>query len=115
MIRKLFLAVFDRPLLKCKIMWKRRGWKFGALFYLGNVIWAWCGAVLLVLSGPILLMDEFCNVGGPIKSDNVIVKFLCEDWMLIDRVADGLFFPMVAFWACVNFLLMFFGRGQFLK
>ena len=114
-IRDLLWSVFDRPLLKFKIMWKRRDWKFGALFYLGNVIWSWCGAILLILCGPILLMEEFCNVGGPIKSDNVIVKVLCEDWMLIDRAADGLFFPMVVFWAGVNFLLLFFGRGQFLK
>ena len=53
-------------------------------------------------------MEEFCNVGGPIKSDNAIIKFLCGDWMLIDRAVEGLFFPMIAFWAGVNFLLMFF-------
>lgn len=114
-ILDLLKTVFDRPLLKCKIMLRRRGWKFGTLFFIGNVIWVWCGAIILALFIPILLMDKFCNVGGPIKSDNVLIKFLCDDWGLIDRVADGLFFPMIIFWAFVNFLLMFFGRGQFLK
>jgi len=116
MIRELLRSVFDRPILKYKIILKRRGWKFGALFYLGNVIWTWCGAAIMVLFLPIMLISEFCpTCGHPLETDNVVIKFLCNDWGFIDYVFEGLLFPMIIFWGLVNFALLFFGRGSFLK
>lgn len=111
-IMDLLRAVFDRPILKCKVILRRRGWKFGTLFYIGNVIFAYSGAVVLLLSIPIFIMAKL-NLDGPIKSENVVVKFFCEDWGLIEYVTDALFFPLFAFWGIVNFVLMLFGRGQF--
>lgn len=111
-ILDLLRTVFERPILRCKIMLRRRGWKFGTLFYIGNVIFAYSGVLILILSIPIFIMAKL-NFDGAIKSDNVVVKFFFNDWGLIEYVADTLFFPMLIFWGAINFALLFFGRGQF--
>ena len=114
MIRDIFRVLFDRPLLRSKAM-VRKGYKLGACFYLGNTLMVAMAGLIVVLFVIIAPLSFASVCAQPIESENAIIQFFCNDWGLIDLVADGLFIPMFVFWGIINFVLMFFGRGQFVE
>lgn len=114
MIRDILRVLFDRPLLRRKVM-VRKGYKIGACFYLGNTIMVALFGLIVVM---FIVLAPFTSASvctQPIESENPIVLFLCEDWNLIDHIFNGLFFPLAIFWGFINIVLMLFGRGQFVE